>query len=66
MEADGRGPDPWGGQRAGFSATTRIDRRDFGLSWNQTLEAGGILVGDEVRITIDVELVRPLEEARAA
>ena len=58
VAAEGRGKDPWGGERAGFSATTKIKRSDFGLTWNQVLEAGGIAVGDEVKITLDVELVR--------
>jgi polyisoprenoid-binding protein YceI len=55
---EGRTKDPWGGQRAGFSATTKINRRDFGLTWNQILETGGIAVGDEIKISLDVELVR--------
>jgi len=55
---EGRGTDPWGGERAGFSATTEIDRRDFGLTWNQALEAGGVLVGNEIRISLEVELVK--------
>jgi polyisoprenoid-binding protein YceI len=50
--------DPWGTQRAGFSATTKISRADFGLTWNAALETGGVAVGDEVTITIDVELLR--------
>jgi polyisoprenoid-binding protein YceI len=50
--------DPWGTQRAGFSATTKISRTDFGLTWNAALETGGVAVGDEVTITIDVELLR--------
>jgi polyisoprenoid-binding protein YceI len=50
--------DPWGNQRAGYTATTRIDRKNFGLHWNQTLETGGVLVGDEVSIDLEVELVR--------
>jgi polyisoprenoid-binding protein YceI len=50
--------DPWGSTRIGISATTRIDRKDFGLSWNATLEAGGIMVGNEVTITLDVEFVK--------
>jgi polyisoprenoid-binding protein YceI len=49
--------DPWGGERAGFAATTSIDRKDFGLKWNRLLEAGGVLVGDEVKIDIEVEAV---------
>jgi len=55
---EGRGTDPWGGERAGFSATAEIDRRDFGLTWNQALEAGGVLVGNEIRISLEVELVK--------
>jgi polyisoprenoid-binding protein YceI len=50
--------DPWGSLRRGASAKTRINRKNFGLEWNVALEAGGFLVGDEVEITIDVELVR--------
>ena len=55
---EGRGRDPWGGERAGFSATTKINRKDFGLTWNQALETGGVLVGDDVKISIEVELVK--------
>ena len=55
---EGLGRDPWGGERAGFSATAKINRRDFGLTWNQALEAGGFVVGDEIKIAIDVELVK--------
>lgn len=55
---EGRTKDPWGGERAGFSATTRIDRRDFGLTWNQILESGGVLVGHEIRITLEVEATK--------
>ena len=50
--------DPWGNTRIGLSATTRISRKDFGLNWNAALETGGILVGDEVTITLDVEFVQ--------
>jgi polyisoprenoid-binding protein YceI len=46
-------------RRAGFEATTRIDRHDFGVSWNDTLDRGGVVVGDEVRITLDVEALEP-------
>jgi len=53
--------DPWGNTRVGASATTKINRRDFGLTWNQALETGGILVGDEVKITVDVELIAQAE-----
>lgn len=55
---EGRGGDPWGGQRAGFSATTRIDRRDFGLTWNQALETGGVLVGNDIKISLEVQAVK--------
>ena len=55
---EGRGKDPWGGERAGARATTRIDRRDWGLEWNQALEAGGILVGHELRIEIEAQAVK--------
>jgi polyisoprenoid-binding protein YceI len=48
--------DPWGSPRIGFSATGKIDRTDFGLLYNQALEAGGFVLGDEVKISIDVEL----------
>ena len=57
VTSEGRGRDPWGGDRAGFSATTKIKRSDFGLTWNQALETGGLLVSDDVKITLDVELV---------
>ena len=52
---EGRATDPWGGSRIGFSARGKIDRRDFGLTWNQALEAGGVLVGDEIKISVDAE-----------
>ncbi len=55
---EGRGMDPWGNERAGFSATAKISRGEFGLKWNQALETGGVVVGDEVKISIDVELVK--------
>ena len=58
VTSEGRGKDPWGGERAGFSATGKIKRSDFGLTWNQALETGGILVGDEIKINLDVELVK--------
>ncbi len=51
----GAAVDPWGNQKVAFSASTKIDRRDFGLTWNKALEAGGFLVGDDVEITIAVE-----------
>ncbi len=50
--------DPWGNTRVGISATTKISRKDFGLTWNAALETGGILVGDEAAITLDVEFIK--------
>ena len=50
--------DPWGNTRVGISATTKISRKDYGLTWNATLETGGILVGDEVAITLEVEFIK--------
>lgn len=50
--------DPWGNTRIGLEATTKINRKDFGLTWNATLETGGILVGEEVHITIDLEFIK--------
>jgi polyisoprenoid-binding protein YceI len=50
--------DPWGGTRVAVSATTKINRKDFGLTWNAALETGGILVGDEVTITLDVQFTK--------
>lgn len=50
--------DPWGNTRLGLYATTKINRKDFGLTWNAALETGGILVGDEVTITLDVQFVK--------
>ena len=63
VEALGRTKDPWGGERAGFSARTTIDRRDFGLVWNQALETGGVVVGEKVEIDIEVEAVKRAEMA---
>src|SRR6266849_6816460 len=50
--------DPWGNTRIGLSAITHINRKDFGLTWNSALETGGVLVGDDVAITLDVEFVK--------
>ena len=50
--------DPWGNTRVGVSATTKINRKDYGLTWNAALETGGIVVGEEVTITLDVEFVK--------
>jgi polyisoprenoid-binding protein YceI len=51
--------DPWGNWRLGFTARTKIKRSDFGLTYNATLEAGGVLIGDDIEVTLDVQFVRP-------
>jgi polyisoprenoid-binding protein YceI len=58
VTSHGFSKDPWGGERTGFSAKTAVSRKDFGLLWNQILETGGFAVGDDVKITLDVELVK--------
>ncbi len=50
--------DPWGNQRIGLSAATKINRKDFGLTWNAALETGGVLVGEDVAISLDVEFIK--------
>lgn len=50
--------DPWGKSRRGASASTEINRKDFGLTWNKALEAGGVVVGDEIRISLEVEMIK--------
>ncbi len=52
------GKDPWGNTRIGLSATAKINRKDFGLGWNATLETGGLLVGEEIAITLEVEFIK--------
>lgn len=52
---------PWGATSAGFSASTKINRKDWGLTWNQALETGGVLVGDDIKIDIEVELIKQEE-----
>jgi polyisoprenoid-binding protein YceI len=58
FHAEGTVLDPWGSRRAGFSGVLRIKRSDFGITWNQLIEAGGVAVGDEVRITLEAELIQ--------
>ncbi len=60
VELLGRAKDPWGNDRAAFEASTKINRGDYGLTWNAALEAGGVLVGDEVKISIESELLRQI------
>lgn len=70
VEYHGQAQSPWGTTSAGFSASTKISRKDWGLTWNVALETGGVLVGDEITITIELELVKQVpaavEEAAAA
>ena len=61
LRIDGPTPetkDPWGNARIGATATTKLNRKDWGLAWNKALESGGVLVGEEIAITIDVEAVK--------
>ncbi len=55
LEYLGESDDPWGGHRAGFTAKTKVNRKDFGMNWNKVLDKGGVLVGDEVEVMINVE-----------
>jgi len=57
-EFQGKTRDPWGGDRMGFEAKGKINRKDFGLNWNQALDAGGWVLGDDIKMTIAVELVK--------
>lgn len=54
----GTAKDPWGGQRAGFSTSTTLNRKDYGIEWNKALDSGGALLGDDVKISIDLEAVK--------
>ncbi len=56
---EGTGNDPWGNERMGFSAVGKLNRLEFGLHWNAALETGGMVVSDEVKLEIDVEIMRP-------
>jgi polyisoprenoid-binding protein YceI len=58
VQHNGQAKDPWGNQRTAFTATTSLDRGDFGLRWNQVLEAGGVLVGERIDIEIEVQAVK--------
>lgn len=63
---EGTVKDPWGNSRIGFSAKGKVDRRDFGLTYNQALETGGFVVGDEIRISIDAEFTAVAAQVSAA
>jgi len=58
VEFNGVVTDPWGGTRAGFSAESTIDRKDFNITWSKTLDGGGLVVGDDVKITVEVEWIK--------
>ena len=67
VEYNGLAKSPWGATSAGFSAKTTINRKDWGLNWNVALETGGVLVSDEIKIDIELEIVQqPEAEAEAA
>ncbi|MEJ2748860.1 MAG: YceI family protein [Anaerolineae bacterium] len=66
VEYAGQAKSPWGTTSAGFSATTSINRKDWGLEYNATLETGGVLVGDTINIDIELELVKQEETEAAA
>ena len=66
VEFAGSQKDPWGGLRAGFSARTSLDRREFGLAYNQLLETGGVVVGEKVDVDIEIEAVKQVPAAAAA
>lgn len=58
LEYEGVSPDPWGGTRAGFSAETEINRKDFGIEWNAVLETGGVMLGEKIKIVLDIQAVK--------
>lgn len=65
VEYGGRTKDPWGNERVGFVAKTSLIRKDFGLGWNQVLEAGGVVVGDRVDVELELEAVKAAAEKAA-
>lgn len=66
VEYTGQARSPWGTVSYGFNGSTTINRKDWDLTWNQTLETGGVLVGDEITIDIELELVKVEEESKVA
>lgn len=66
VEVEDRFNDPYGNERVGVTATGRLNRKDWGLNWNQVLEAGRLLVGDEIKLEIEGALVRKVEAPAAA
>lgn len=65
VEYSGIAKDPWGNEKAGFTVTGKINRKDWGLNWNAALETGGVLVGDELKISAEVQLVKETVEQPA-
>lgn len=63
LEFHGEGKDPWGNIRAGFTAKTTINRKDFGLNWNEVVESGGVLVGEEVELILEIEAIKQVPKA---
>lgn len=64
VEFGGIGKDPWGNTKAGFTVSGKLNRKDFGLNWNATLETGGVLVGEEVKIACEIQLIKAQGEAQ--
>src|SRR5690606_4128872 len=62
---EGRGEDPWGNERLGFAASAEIDRREWGLRWNQAIETGGVLVANKVKLDLEAQFVKQVAEAEA-
>lgn len=61
LEFSGQGRDPWGNEKAGFSITGKINRKNFDISWNAPLETGGVLIGEEVLIRAELQLIKPVQ-----
>jgi polyisoprenoid-binding protein YceI len=66
VEYVGSSKTPWGTINAGFNARTRLNRKDWGLTWNAALETGGVLVGDEINVSVEIELVKSAQPAESA
>ena len=65
VEFGGQAKDPWGGERAGFTVTGKLSRKEFGLTYNAVTEAGGVVVGDEIKIIAEVQLVKQAGELKS-
>ena len=66
VEVEGQIIDPWGNERVGLSGRGRLNRKDWGLNWNQAIEAGGVVVSDHINISVEAALVRKVEVAATA